>query len=47
MFKINPWIKVGAGLAVGIRLGQYAMAAVETVAERWLNNKADELKAKT
>lgn len=45
--KINPWVKVGAGLAVGIRLGQYAMAVVETAAYRWLCKKADESEAKT
>lgn len=45
--KINPWVKVGAGLAVGIRLGQYAMAVVETAADRWLHKTADKLEAKT
>lgn len=45
--KINPWVKVGAGLAVGIRLGQYAMAVVETAADRWLCKKADESETKT
>lgn len=43
--KVNPWIKVGAGLAVGARLGQWLMAAVETVADRWLTKKNDELQA--
>ena len=43
--KVNPWIKVGAGLAVGARLGQWLMAAVETAADRWLTKKNDELQA--
>ncbi len=44
--KVNPWIKVGAGLAVGARLGQLLMATVETVADKWLTKKSDELQAK-
>lgn len=44
--KVNPWIKVGAGLVVGARLGQLLMAVVETAADKWLTNKSDALQAK-
>lgn len=45
MFKMNPYIKIGAGLAIGARLGQWLMAAVETAADRWLTKKSDEAQA--
>ena len=39
MPKLNPWIKVGAGLVVGARLAGWLMAAVETAAERLFDKR--------
>ena len=46
MFKKNPWVKVGYGLAIGMKLGKLSMCAFECVATavlKRLNAKATKL----